>query len=493
LRYQRIGILTQIIKVPRNTLYKKKRTIVYIIGDMLVAAIVWFCFFAYRKFSELPHLSFQEINNLIFNDYKLYGGILIIPLCWLTLYALGGTYNQVWKKSRLKETIITFQHVLFGSLVLFFLLILDDAVQTYTDYIRLFLVLFSLQFILTVSMRLAYITFIKSRIRAGKVQFNTLIIGTSYTIKELSKILFDPKKTFGNNFIGYISLEDECQPTESLKLTCLGKYTDIPKIIYTHDIEEIIITYDSTARQMIEKILPLIRERNVLLKILPTTEDHILRTVKDTAVFNEPYIQIYLDSLPLWQKICKRMMDIVVSFLFIVITSPLFLVLAIGVKRSSPGPIFYKQKRIGKKEKPFEIIKFRSMYEDAEADGQPRLSSKFDDRITPFGAFMRRTHLDEIPQFFNVLKGDMSLVGPRPERQYYINQIVERAPYYRLLLFEKPGITSWGQISFGYAENVDEMIERLRYDIMYIENISLLMDVKILFYTVVTVLKGQGK
>jgi len=479
--------------MPRNTFYKKKRTITYIILDMFIAVIVWFSFFSYRKFTELPHLSKQELWNLIFNDYNLYLGIVVVPLGWLTLYALGGTYNQVWKKSRLKEFIVTFQHVLFGSLALFFAIILDDVIDKPTDYIRLFLVLFSLQFILTISVRLVYISYVKNLIRKGKMQFNTLVIGTPNKIKELSKILFDPKKAFGNNFIGYVSFEDKCDPTDYIEFTCLGKYTDIPKIINTFDIEEVIMHYDSTAQKMIEKILPLLRERNILLKILPTTEDHILRTVKDTAVFNESYIQIYLDSLPVWQKLCKRMMDIVVSFLFLVLTSPLFLVLAIGVKRSSSGPIFYRQKRVGKREKPFEIIKFRSMYKDAEADGQPRLSSKSDDRITPFGAFMRRTHLDEIPQFFNVLKGDMSLVGPRPERQYYIDQIVERAPYYRLLLFEKPGITSWGQISFGYAENVDEMIERLRYDIMYIENMSLLMDVKILFYTVVAVLKGKGK
>jgi len=133
------------------------------------------------------------------------------------------------------------------------------------------------------------------------------------------------------------------------------------------------------------------------------------------------------------------------------------------------------------------------MYQDAEADGVPKLSSKTDNRITPFGMFMRRTHLDELPQFFNVLKGDMSLVGPRPERQYYINQIVKKAPYYRLLLLEKPGITSWGQISYGYAENVDEMIERLQYDILYIENISLALDIKILFYTVAAVFRQKGR
>ena len=479
--------------MPKHTFYKKRRTITYIALDILVSIVVWFCFFSYRKFNELPDLPAEQVWFWVFNDYKLYICLIGLPICWIALYALGGTYNQVWKKSRLKEFINTFQHVLLGVLVLFFAFILDDNISSYTDYIRLFLVLFFLQFILTISVRLMYITYIKGKIRAKKIHFNTLVIGSPQTIMEQSKILFDPKKTFGNNFVGYVSVEDVNQANNFTEFACLGKYTDIPKIIEDYDIEEVIVTYDPLARRMIDKILPLVRDRKVMLKILPTTEDHILGTVKSTAVFNEPYIQIYLDSLPLWQKLCKRVMDIVVSFLCIVIASPLYLVLAIGVKRSSSGTIFFRQQRIGKGEKPFDIIKFRSMYEDAEADGCPRLSSKNDERITPFGMFMRRTHLDEIPQFINVLKGDMSLVGPRPERKYYIDKIVEKAPYYRLLLFEKPGITSWGQVSYGYAENVEQMIERLRYDIMYIENMSLSMDIKILFYTAVAVLKGSGR
>ena len=185
-------------------------------------------------------------------------------------------------------------------------------------------------------------------------------------------------------------------------------------------------------------------------------------------------------------------MDIVLSFIFIVLFSPLYLILCIGVKRSSPGPILFRQERIGYKGKPFHIVKFRSMYVDAEKDG-PQLSSENDNRITKFGRFMRRTHFDELPQFFNVLKGDMSLVGPRPERQYYIDKITQVAPHYRLLLLTKPGLTSWGQVAYGYAENVEQMLERLRFDLVYIENMSLLIDIKILLYTVIAVLKLKGK
>jgi exopolysaccharide biosynthesis polyprenyl glycosylphosphotransferase len=477
----------------KNIFNKKKQVFLYVALDVIVSIVVWFCFFSYRKFTELSYEQPQEIWHLIFSDVKFYLGIVIIPICWVTLFALTGTYNQIWRKSRLKEFISTFQQVLFGSLILFFVIILDDIIESYTDYIRLFLVLFSLQFILLTSIRLIYLTILKKKIRTGKIQFNTIVIGTVSAIEDVYKILFDPVKTFGNNFIGYISVENSETNPNLPRLPFLGYYTEIDKLIKKHDIEEVIITYDSVTRGQIENILPLVGTNRVLLKILPNKEEHILRTVKNTAVFNEPYMQIYLDAMPLWQKLCKRTMDIVVSFIFIVFASPLYLFLSIGVKRSSSGKIFYRQERIGKNGKPFKIIKFRSMYEDAEADGCPRLSSQNDGRITKFGVFMRRTHLDEIPQFFNVLKGDMALVGPRPERQYYIDQIVQRAPYYRLLLLVKPGITSWGQVSFGYAENVDQMIERLRYDIMYFENMSLLMDIKILFYTVLAVLKRDGK
>jgi len=196
--------------------------------------------------------------------------------------------------------------------------------------------------------------------------------------------------------------------------------------------------------------------------------------------------------MPAWQQSLKRIMDVVISLVAMIVLIPLYLFTAIGVKLSSKGPVLYSQERIGKHGRSFKMHKFRSMYVDAESNG-PQLSSENDPRITPFGRFIRKVRLDEIPQFYTVLKGDMSLVGPRPERQYYIDQIVKRAPHYRLLLKVKPGITSWGQVKFGYASNVDEMVERLKYDILYIENMSIAMDIKILIYTMLIVLQGRGK
>jgi lipopolysaccharide/colanic/teichoic acid biosynthesis glycosyltransferase len=196
--------------------------------------------------------------------------------------------------------------------------------------------------------------------------------------------------------------------------------------------------------------------------------------------------------MPLWQQAIKRFLDISLSVLAIIMLLPMYIISAILVKFSSPGPIFFLQERIGLNNKPFQIIKFRTMYVNSEANG-PQLSSSNDSRITPIGRFMRKTRLDEFPQFINVILGHMSLVGPRPERQFYIDQIVQHEPQYVLLNRVRPGITSWGQVKYGYAENVEQMLDRMKYDLLYINNRSIALDLKILFYTVAIVVKAKGK
>jgi exopolysaccharide biosynthesis polyprenyl glycosylphosphotransferase len=204
-----------------------------------------------------------------------------------------------------------------------------------------------------------------------------------------------------------------------------------------------------------------------------------------------PMIQYSTDLLSPFKRNLKRLADIISAALALILLSPLFLIVAIIIRRDSKGPVFFSQWRIGRSGKPFRIIKFRSMRTDAEQDG-PRLSSTMDRRITKVGRYLRKYRIDELPQFWNVLKGDMSLVGPRPERDYYIRQIMDIAPYYSKLLQVRPGITSWGMVKYGYASTVFQMVERMRYDLMYINNCSIAVDLKILGFTVRTVLTGKG-
>jgi len=353
--------------------------------------------------------------------------------------------------------------------------------------------LFSIHFICTYIPRLIITTRTNHKIQKREIHFETLLIGSNEKALKLYEKLEKTKYSSGLKFVGFVSIYDKNDYLLSKHLEWLGDLSILKRIIIEKKIQEVIIAVESHEHDQIEKILNKLEGfERVTIRAIADNCDIVSGRVKLENIYDEPLIQISHDLMPAWQITLKRIMDIVISVFVLLVFSPVYLFLALGVKLSSKGPVFYSHERIGKNGKPFLIYKFRSMVQNAEISGPALSGGETDPRITKFGHFMRKSRLDEIPQFWNVLIGDMSLVGPRPERQYYINQIIEKAPHYAHLHRVRPGITSWGQVKYGYAQDVDEMIERLNYDIIYIENMSLYNDLKILIYTIKTVILGKG-
>lgn len=416
--------------------------------------------------------------------------VLMMAGFWMVCYFLLDEYRDPYRKTRFKTLYRTFWQTAVGVLIFYIAGLHGSNDSGIMDILRYFI----LQFFWIGLFRIFFLTVSHDQIRRGRVTFNTLLIGSGPKAFELYQTIEREHKHRGYEFIGFLKVGDEVFPPLSDVLPKLGRPPDLNRIIGEYQIEETLIAvekdhYDRLRHLMIDLFA---FEGSMTIKIIPDMYDVMLGKVRIDYVYDAILIEVHREIMPRWQRAVKRLIDIGVSVLFFLLFWWLFLYVAIRVRMSSPGPVFYRQERIGLGGKPFKIIKFRSMYVGAEESG-PQLSYDGDNRCTPWGAVMRKWRIDELPQFWNVLRGEMSLVGPRPERAYFIEKIMEIAPHYKHLLRVKPGITSWGQVKYGYASTVEEMIQRLEYDILYIENRSLALDIKILFYTVFVVLKGTGK
>ncbi|MGI4835034.1 MAG: sugar transferase [Janthinobacterium lividum] len=459
-------------------------------ADFGAAVLAWVAFFLLRKYllSEITGYHFTE--GAVF---YLSGAALMIACFWTALYALLGEYRDIFRKSRLTEIIRLARVSVLGTVVIFFALLLDDqGVSNYRAYYKTFAAYYLLHFGITAVLRIWAVSSVQRLVRGGAISFPTLLVGSSQLALATYHELRRTGRHLGLRLVGYAPVGEAVDAGLADVLPSTGSYQQLPAIIQAERIEQVIIAIEPSEHRRIQEILNLLDGSAVRVSVLPDLYQILLGSVKVNHLFGTPLIEIKHDLLPPWQLVLKRVIDVGGSVLFMLLASPVYAATAVMVKSSSPGPVFYRQQRIGREGVPFEIIKFRSMYVGAEQNG-PSLSSDHDPRVTPWGRFMRKVRLDEFPQFWNVLRGDMSLVGPRPERRFFIEQIVQFAPHYRHLHRVRPGLTSLGQVKYGYAETVPQMVERLKFDILYIENMSLAMDFRVLLYTLKIIVEGRGK
>ncbi|MCS7077030.1 MAG: sugar transferase [Bacteroidia bacterium] len=458
--------------------------IVFFVSDFSASFLGWILFYYLRR----HYIEAKEFGV----SFQIIVPAILVSTCWCILYAYTGLYKSLFRKSRLSETIKIAKITLIGVGIIFFAVFLDDPVDTTTRFRFTYFVYFLVQFSLVAIFRLIVNSVAKYLVISKKVQFNTILVGSGTQALHLYIELERNPNDLGQKFIGFIADSDYIHPDLETHIPYLGKIEDIEEVVKKYGVQDIIVAAERTHAKDLLNVINKLRSMRISIKLNPDRYDIIAGYVKTTQLLGTPLVEIQQSLIPSWEKNSKRLVDIIVSLSVLVLFSWLYVIIIIAVKLNSKGPAFYRQERIGKNGVPFRIIKFRSMYIDAEKYG-PALSKNNDPRVTKVGKFLRKYRLDEIPQFWNVLIGEMSLVGPRPERKHFIEQIVQKAPEYYLLHQVRPGITSWGQVKFGYAENVEQMIQRLKYDLLYIENMSLAMDLKIILYTIKTILKAEGK
>jgi exopolysaccharide biosynthesis polyprenyl glycosylphosphotransferase len=467
----------------------RRRVIFYAIFDVVAALLVWLLFYFYRRITNDMVLFGDKIEYFFVPDYSLLPSAISFPIVALFIHYLTGFYNEKVRRSRIVELFSTLIGTFFISTILYFGLLVDDIVVSYTFYYRSFLILWGLFFVVTYLFRIVQTSIALSKLRKGLIPNNVLIIGTGDTAKKVTEIIAKDSYRTGQKIVGYIAVRDRIVVDESM---VLGRLDILENEVKTRKANEVIIAVDNMDNDMIFAIANRLIVCGVEVKFAPRLFEVVTGHVSFTNVTSEPLVDITSSRMPAWQQSVKRVFDVSVSLVCMIILLPVYAYVAVRVKLGSKGPIFYSQERIGYEGRPFMIYKFRTMYTDAERMG-PQLSQVNDPRITPFGYVMRKYRLDELPQFWNILRGDMSIVGPRPERRYYIEQIEKIAPYYCLVYKVKPGLLSWGPIKIGYSDTVEKMVERLRYDIIYMDNMTLQTDIKILFYSIEVIFLGKGQ
>jgi len=460
---------------------KRKEQYILLVSDFVATGFAWSLYYWFRVRSGWFSLAMEP---------QFWLPMVALCIYWHAVYLVFGLYRSWYAQSRFDELVAVLKATTFGILVLFFAIFVDDRGAGPQLQSRLLIAIYwALVLGCVGGGRLLQHTFHRRMLESGIGLRHAMIIGWGDKAWELYDLVHR-YPALGYKVVGFISTSLVDGSHEGVPV--LGSVSDLPRAIDDHNVHDVLIALDSSEHARLLDIIAACNSHDVNLKIIPDLYDIISGQARTNQIYGFPIIEIMPDIMQPWERAVKRFLDVVFSFVVLFLGLPLWVLTAIAIKVDSRGPVFYTQERVGKDGKLFKIVKFRSMHDDAEKHSGPVWAEKRDPRVTGVGKIIRRLRLDEIPQLINVLDGDMSLVGPRPERAYFVEQFTKEIPLYTRRLKVRPGITGWAQVKHKYDESIDDVRKKIQYDLFYIENMSLRMDFKILLNTIAVVLSGKG-
>jgi exopolysaccharide biosynthesis polyprenyl glycosylphosphotransferase len=464
-------------------LSKAKEKILLLITDFITINLAWLVYGYIR-------LQTGWFDLIIAPEFFL--PMFVIYFYWLFIFTFVGMYRTWFASSRFDEISTLFKATFFGIFILFLLIFVDDYMHNVSTATRILIFIYWALFVIFVSSGRIFIRSLQRNLLIkGIGRRNGLIVGFNSKAKEAYNSILEAP-ALGIDIQAFITVNNENQNEYYKKIKVEGTIEQINTLIEKYNTKDIIIALDKKDQDIIIDIIAKTEGKNLSIKIVPDLYEILSGQARTSQIYGIPLIDIMPELMPEWEKKLKRIFDLIVSFLILIVSSPVIIVTSIAIKIDSKGPMFFKQERMGQDGKVFNILKFRSMIKDAEKYTGPVWSQKDDPRVTRVGRLVRKLRIDEIPQMYNVLKGQMSIVGPRPERPYFVEKLSQEIPYYKRRLKVRPGITGWAQVKHKYDESIEDVKVKLRYDLFYIENMSLRMDFKIMLRTIWVVLFGKG-